>query len=56
MHDLITIDEASRFFGCGSESRDRMLVIHAGEKPIILRRIRYFEKPYNEPFQGKYEL
>ena len=56
MHDLITIDEASRIFGRGSESEDRMLVIHAGEKPIILRRIRYFEEPYNELFQGKYGL
>lgn len=50
-HFLITIEEASRIFGRSDEFK-RQLVIHAGKKPIIMKRLHYDAHPY---FQGKYE-
>jgi len=49
-HDLITIEEASRIFG-RSDQYKRQLIIHAGKKPIIMKRLHYDTHPY---FEGKF--
>ncbi|MBL4712113.1 MAG: type IV secretory system conjugative DNA transfer family protein [Gammaproteobacteria bacterium] len=49
-HDLITIEEASRIFGRSDEHK-RQLIIHAGKKPIIMKRLHYDTHPY---FEGKF--
>lgn len=50
-HFLLTIEEASRIFGRSDEFK-RQLVIHAGKKPIILKRLHYDTHPF---FEGKFE-
>jgi type IV secretion system protein VirD4 len=47
VHDLVTPDEASRFFG-RDDPLDRQLVIHSGHRPMILQRVRYDSHPMFE--------
>ncbi len=57
VHDLITIDEASRFFSRLDPLR-RQLVIYPGVEPIIMQRVVYYDKaaPYHKRyFEGKYK-
>lgn len=48
-HDLITPEEAARYFGKNDEYR-RELIILAGKDPLILERIIYYE---HDLFKGK---
>lgn len=56
MHDLITAEEAARYF-----SRDdrylRQLVLWAGHDPMILQRVLYYDQngPFYELFGGMYD-
>lgn len=51
VHDLITAEEAARFFGRDDRLR-RQLVVRAGRDPMVLERVRYFE---DSLFKGKYD-
>ncbi|MEZ5529733.1 MAG: type IV secretory system conjugative DNA transfer family protein [Porticoccaceae bacterium] len=51
VHDLITGEEASRFFARDG-IHDRQLVIEAGKAPLILERIEYYADSF---FNGKYQ-
>lgn len=51
VRDLITPEEASRFFG-RDDDQQRALVIRTGTEPIILQRIKYDR---HEMFRGKWD-
>lgn len=55
MHDLITAEEAARFF---SRSEGKQLVIWAGKDPMVLERIIYHDKtsPLHQHFKGKFNV
>lgn len=56
MHDLMTAEEAARYFSRDDKYR-RQLVIVAGHHPIILERVVYFDKsnPHYGLFEGLYD-
>ncbi len=51
LYDLLTPEEASRFFGRDDPQR-RQLVIWAGQPPMVLERVVYHTDPV---FEGKYD-
>lgn len=51
LHDLLTAEEAGRFFGRDDPQR-RQLIQWAGQPPIILQRVVYHDNPI---FEGKYD-
>ena len=52
MHDLMTAEEASRYFSRDDKYR-RQLVFVAGHYPIILQRVLYYDK--NDQHYGLFE-
>jgi len=56
MHDLITAEEAARFFSRDDRYR-RQLVIWTGHDPMILQRVVYYDKasPLYQYFGGQYD-
>tara|TARA_B100000965_G_scaffold117698_1_gene97143 strand:- start:27 stop:1547 length:1521 start_codon:yes stop_codon:yes gene_type:complete len=52
LHDLLTAEEAARFFSRDDPQR-RQLVLWAGQPPIILQRLIYHS---DAPFKGKYDI
>jgi len=51
VHDLITGEEASRFFARDG-IYDRQLVIEAGKAPLVVERVEYYADSF---FEGKYQ-
>lgn len=51
VHDLLTAEEAARFFG-RDDYRRRQLIVRAGKDPMVLERIVYHDDPL---FEGKYD-
>lgn len=51
VHDLITAEEASRYFSRDDRHR-RQLIVWAGRDPMVLERVIYHEDP---AFKGKYD-
>lgn len=50
LHDLITAEEASRFFG-RDDKWQRQLIVRAGRDPMVLQRVSYYEDDF---FKGKF--
>jgi type IV secretion system protein VirD4 len=51
VHDLLTAEEAARFFGRDDRAR-RQLIVRAGRDPMVLERAVYYE---DSLFTGKYD-
>jgi type IV secretion system protein VirD4 len=51
VHDLITAEEAARFFGRDDRHR-RQLIVRAGMDPMVLERVVYYADP---AFAGKFD-
>ena len=49
-HSLITAEESSRYFS-RDDIHGRQLIIRAGDNPMILQRVKYYEHP---AFKGKW--
>lgn len=56
LHDLLTPEEISRQFA-RSDRLKRQLVLWAGNYPMIVQRVEYFDtqSPVHAAFAGKYE-
>ena len=55
MHDLITAEEAGRYFS-RNDPKKRQLVIWAGKDPMVLERVEYHDEksPVSRYFKGKF--
>jgi type IV secretion system protein VirD4 len=52
LHDLITPDEAARFFR-RDDAKSRQLIIHAGYPAAVMQRFTYYE---DNLFRGRYDV